>query len=64
MIACAVLAMLAASVRSGSLERTATRQKVGFPAITEPERTGANTRPVSTSWGSLVRAQYRPSDTT
>src|SRR5690349_9587798 len=26
----------------------------------EPERTGANDRSVSTSWGSLVRAQYRP----
>ena len=28
--------------------------------ISEPQRTGANARPDSTSWGSLVRAQYRP----
>jgi hypothetical protein len=31
--------------------------------LTAPERTGANAAPKSTSWGSLVRAQYRPSET-
>lgn len=29
----------------------------------EPERSGANGRPDSTSWGPLVRVQYRPSKT-
>jgi hypothetical protein len=29
--------------------------------LAEPRRTGANARPDSTSWGSLARAQYRPS---
>ena len=28
--------------------------------LAEPQRTGANGRSESTSWGSLVRAQYRP----
>ena len=35
-------------------------QPCGF---SEPERTGANCCRESTSWGSLVRAQYRPSKT-
>src|SRR5919106_6148269 len=38
--------------------RTDSAQPCG---LSEHWRTGANARPDSTSWGSLVRAQYRPS---
>jgi hypothetical protein len=55
-----VSAMSAASVRSGAFAQNTTNTKAQFAAMNAQERIGAHGWAVSTSGGSLVRAQYRP----
>src|SRR5215831_11360193 len=47
--------------RSGSLERSLEGASAQQSDVGELTRSGANACTISTSWGSLVRAQYRPS---
>ena len=47
-------------MRSGALVANRTNRKRRFAGITALGRTGAHASAVSTSWGSRVRAQYRP----
>jgi hypothetical protein len=53
--------MATLSVRSGCAAAVRSRANRAQPCgLGEPERTSANGHAESTSWGSLVRAQYRP----